>query len=62
MKNKKKRDAKKAKQNEDGDGDVKETSTPVISNVKIDLTGDPEVDKKLKNIKKVEMLIIFEDW
>lgn len=62
MKNKKKRDAKKAKQNEDGDGDVKESSTPVISNVKIDLTGDPEVDKKLKNIKKVEKLIIFEDW
>lgn len=60
LKNKKKRDAKKAKQNEDGDGDDKETSTPVVSNVKIDLTGDPEVDKKLKNIKKVKMLTMFD--
>ncbi|KAF7269965.1 eukaryotic translation initiation factor 2A [Rhynchophorus ferrugineus] len=51
LKNKKKREAKKAKQAEDGEV-VEEQSSPVVSSVKIVLTGDPEVDKKLKNIKK----------
>lgn len=56
MKSKKKREAKKAKQNEEGDGEKKESSTPIVSSVKITLSGDPEVDKKLKNIKKVSVL------
>lgn len=55
LKSKKKREAKKAKQNEE-DGEKKESSTPIVSSVKITLSGDPEVDKKLKNIKKVSVL------
>ncbi|ERL91840.1 eukaryotic translation initiation factor 2A [Dendroctonus ponderosae] len=51
LKYKKKREAKKAKRNEDADSN-KEGSVPVVSNIKLNLTGDPEVDKKLKNIKK----------
>jgi translation initiation factor 2A len=43
---------KKAKKLEEGD-DSKEISGPtVVSAVQINLTGDPEKDKKLKNIKK----------
>jgi translation initiation factor 2A len=52
LKQKKKREAKKAKKLEEGD-DSKEISGPtVVSAVQINLTGDPEKDKKLKNIKK----------
>lgn len=51
MKNKKKRDAKKAKKLEEGEEHPKSPS--VLSSVTINLTGDPEHDKKLKNIKKV---------
>ncbi|KAJ3655179.1 hypothetical protein Zmor_014316 [Zophobas morio] len=51
IKQKKKRDAKKAKKLEGEDN--KEASAPaVVSSVQIALTGDPEKDKKLKNIKK----------
>ncbi|RZC34495.1 eukaryotic translation initiation factor 2A, partial [Asbolus verrucosus] len=51
IKQKKKREARKAKKLE-GD-DNKETSSPaIVSHVQINLTGDPEKDKKLKNIKK----------
>lgn len=49
LKNKKKREAKKAKQGEDGE---EQQSAPLVSSVKVELTGDPEIDKKLKNIKK----------
>ncbi|XP_060518585.1 eukaryotic translation initiation factor 2A [Cylas formicarius] len=48
LKNKKKREAKKAKQNDEDKSDT----VAVTSSVQITLTGDPEVDKKLKNIKK----------
>ncbi|CAG9840542.1 unnamed protein product [Diabrotica balteata] len=51
LKQKKKREAKKAKKLEEVNED--EPKTPaVVSSVKINLTGDPELDKKLKNIKK----------
>lgn len=51
LKQKKKREAKKAKKLE---GTEEETKGPaVVSSVQIALTGDPELDKKLKNIKKV---------
>ncbi|CAH1133754.1 unnamed protein product [Ceutorhynchus assimilis] len=48
LKNKKKREAKKLNQNEAGEG----KTAPVVSSVQVALTGDPETDKKLKNIKK----------
>ncbi|CAG9854846.1 unnamed protein product [Phyllotreta striolata] len=48
LKQKKKREAKKAKK-QDGEEDK---GPSVVSSVSITLTGDPEVDKKLKNIKK----------
>lgn len=52
MKNKKKREAKKAAKKDEG-----ESVGPIIkSNVQINLTGDPETDKKLKNIKKVLLI------
>ncbi|XP_044266198.1 eukaryotic translation initiation factor 2A [Tribolium madens] len=51
LKQKKKREAKKAKKLEAGE-DNREVSAPVVSSVQINLTGDPEKDKKLKNIKK----------
>lgn len=47
IKQKKKREAKKAKQQ-----DETEKEPPVVSNVEIKLTGDLETDKKIKNIKK----------
>ncbi|XP_050517421.1 eukaryotic translation initiation factor 2A [Diabrotica virgifera virgifera] len=51
LKQKKKREAKKAKKLEEVNED--EPKTPAaVSSVKINLTGDPELDKKLKNIKK----------
>lgn len=55
MKQKKRREAKKAKKlEEDGspESPVKD-SAPVVSTVKVGLTGDIEKDKKIKNIKKV---------
>lgn len=48
LKNKKKREAKKSKK--DDEGDVKEST--FVSSLHIELTGDAEKDKKLKNIKK----------
>lgn len=57
MKQKKKREARKAKKNEtnseghsdnDGEGDVKPKPGIIVN-----LTGDPEKDKKIKNLKKV---------
>ncbi|XP_050312953.1 eukaryotic translation initiation factor 2A [Anthonomus grandis grandis] len=47
LENKKKREAKKVKQSEST-----EDKPVVTSGVLINLTGDPELDKKLKNIKK----------
>lgn len=58
IKQKKKREAKKAKKAE---GNEKEANTtPFVSSIKINLTGDPEIDKKLKTIKKVNLL--FYNW
>lgn len=51
LKNKKKREAKKAKKTEEVEEIVK--GPAVVSSVTVSLTGDPEQDKKLKNIKKV---------
>ncbi|XP_066251277.1 eukaryotic translation initiation factor 2A [Euwallacea similis] len=51
LKKKKKREAKKALKLSD-DGENKQASSPIVSSVQVTLTGDPEVDKKLKNIKK----------
>lgn len=51
LKNKKKREAKKAKKLDEVEENVK--TPPVVSSVKVNLTGDPEHDKKLRNIKKV---------
>ncbi|CAH1959555.1 unnamed protein product [Acanthoscelides obtectus] len=48
IKNKKKREAKKAKKQEEGI----EEEPKIVSKVTINLTGDPEADKKLKSIKK----------
>ncbi|CAH1183593.1 unnamed protein product [Phaedon cochleariae] len=51
LKQKKKREAKKAKKLEDvNEGESKEP--PVVSSIKIELTGDPELDRKMKAIKK----------
>lgn len=50
LKQKKKREAKKAKKLEGGEEEAK--GPVVASSVQINLTGDPELDKKLKNIKK----------
>lgn len=51
LKNKKKREARKAKKLEEVNED--EPKEAVVSTVKVNLTGDPELDKKLKAIKKV---------
>lgn len=56
LKQKKKREAKKAKKQEEGCGyhsDYETNENKVKSNIEITLTGDPEKDKKIKNIKKV---------
>ncbi|KAJ8968560.1 hypothetical protein NQ314_002224 [Rhamnusium bicolor] len=52
MKQKKKRDAKKAKKLEESTEDETNKGPAAVSSVKINLTGDPEQDKKLRNIKK----------
>lgn len=49
LKQKKKREAKKAKKL---DGEDESKGPSVVSSVAVTLTGDPEVDKKLKTIKK----------
>ncbi|XP_044752195.1 eukaryotic translation initiation factor 2A [Coccinella septempunctata] len=49
LKLKKKREAKKAKK---VDEDEQKPSATVVSSVQINLSGDPEKDKKLKNLKK----------
>lgn len=54
LRQKKKREAKQAKkQQEDAspDSPVK-SGPPIVSSVQVTLTGDPEKDKKIKNIKK----------
>lgn len=53
LKQKKKREARKAKKQEEGDESPVNNAPAVVSNVKVTLTGDPEKDKKIKNIKKV---------
>lgn len=55
LKQKKKREAKKAKKQEEADSASSplKDALPVVSNVKINLTGNPEKDKKIKNIQKV---------
>ncbi|KAF2900544.1 hypothetical protein ILUMI_05644 [Ignelater luminosus] len=56
LKQKKKRENRKARKQEETDDPASpsngSTSTPVVSNVQVVLTGDPEKDKKIKNIKK----------
>ncbi|KAL1500865.1 hypothetical protein ABEB36_006290 [Hypothenemus hampei] len=52
LKNKKKRKAKKEKQQQSNGEGEEDNGDKVVSGVQINLTGDPEVDKKLKNIKK----------
>lgn len=49
LKLKKKREAKKAKKVDD---DAEKDSVTAVSSVQINLSGDPEKDKKLKNLKK----------
>ncbi|KAK9890495.1 hypothetical protein WA026_010576 [Henosepilachna vigintioctopunctata] len=49
LKQKKKREAKKAKKL---DGENEKESSGIVSSIELILTGDPEKDKKLKNIKK----------
>nr|CAH7758227.1 unnamed protein product [Callosobruchus chinensis] len=51
IKNKKKREAKKAKKQEEG-VENREEEPKFVSSITVSVTGDPEVDKKLKNIKK----------
>lgn len=60
LKQKKKREARKAKKQEDGDSPESpvKNGPPVVSNVKVTLTGDAEKDKKIRNIKKVRCEII----
>lgn len=57
LKQKKKRQAKKIKKQETADDvqDKNEPTNKVVSNVNVTLTGNPEKDKKIKNIKKVCM-------
>lgn len=62
MKQKKKREAKKAKKLEEGCGYTQsnededtESKTTVKSNIEVALTGDVEKDKKIKNIKRVKI-------
>ncbi|GJQ85744.1 hypothetical protein Trydic_g12149 [Trypoxylus dichotomus] len=50
LKLKKKREARKARKAEEGSDE--QDSSPVVTSVKVNLTGDPEKDKKIKNIKK----------
>ncbi|KAK9754402.1 Eukaryotic translation initiation factor eIF2A [Popillia japonica] len=50
LKQKKKREARKARKAEEGSDD--QDHSPTVATVKVDLTGDPEKDKKIKNIKK----------
>lgn len=42
---------------EEGEDDLK--APAVASSVTVNLTGDPEHDKKLKNIKKVRTVLNF---
>lgn len=56
LKQKKKREAKKAKKLE---GDNQESAQiPIVSSVEIKLTGDVEKDKKLKALKKVSFFVL----
>lgn len=53
LKQKKKREARKAKKLTKGGNEEDEQKGPaVVSNVQVNLTGDPNVDKKLRAIKK----------
>lgn len=54
LKQKKKREARKARKAEEGSDD--QDHSPTVATVKVDLTGDPEKDKKIKNIKKVGIM------
>lgn len=53
LKQRKKREAKKTRKQEENSPNSPIKEAPVVSNVQISLTGDPEKDKKIKNIKKV---------
>lgn len=55
LKQKKKREAKKAKKQEEAESPdaSANAAAPVVSSVKVNLTGDPEKDKKIKNLKRV---------
>ena len=56
VKQRKRREARKAK----NVADAKEhDESTFVSPVDIKLTGDPETDKKVKNIKKVHLYLIF---
>ena len=61
LKNKKKREAAKKKREEDGKEETDKKSPGSIEKVipssaaNIELTGDPEKDKKIRNLKKVIM-------
>lgn len=61
MKQKKKRDARKAKKLEEGCGYTSDYDAEVESksksNIVVTLTGDLEKDKKIKNIKKVLKIV-----
>lgn len=68
MKQKKKREAKKAKKLEEGCGyssdyEANEANdTKPKSNIVVTMTGDPEKDKKIKNIKRVIFNIFSENY
>lgn len=53
IKQRKKREARKARKTEEGDVPPATPAAPsTVSQVEVNLTGDPEKDKKIKNIKK----------
>jgi len=57
VKQRKRREARKAENVVDGKEEHDESI--FVSPVDINLTGDPETDKKVKNIKKVHLYMIF---
>lgn len=66
LKNKKKREAAKKKREEEGKDETEKLSPgsastePVVQSsvLNVELTGNPEKDKKIRNIKKVKKLTL----